>query len=194
MISCISKMKEKIMQILKESQAVQALIDTHLLQITIAAQIIIDALKKGNKVMACGNGGSALEAQHFIGELVGKFEKESKKPLPAIALTTDVGNITAIGNDYSFDLIFKRQIQALAKKGDVLICFSTSGNSQNIIKAVKDIKQIKTIALLGKGGGKMKGMCNVQIIINSQNTARIQESHLLILHILAKLIEDTFTL
>ena len=121
-----------------------------------AAEVIINALRNGNKVMACGNGGSASQAQHFTGELVGKFEKE-KKALAGIALTTDTGNMTAIGNDTDFNLVFRRQIEALGRKGDVLVCFSTSGNSQNLIKAIEDINGITIINLLGRNGGKMKG-------------------------------------
>jgi D-sedoheptulose 7-phosphate isomerase len=184
--------QKEIDQIISDSIESHKLVKDHINEIISAANIIINALKKGNKVLACGNGGSALQAQHFTGELVGKFEKEEKKPLPAIALNTDSGNMTAIGNDYDFSLVFKRQIQALGKSGDVLICFSTSGNSKNLIKAIEKIKNIKTINLLGRDGGEMKGKGNLEVIIKSDNTARIQECHLLTLHILAKLVENAF--
>jgi len=161
-------------------------------QIEKAAKIMIDCLKKGNKIMACGNGGSSLQAMHFTGELVGKFESESKKALAGLCLNTDVGNMTAVGNDYGYELIFKRQIEGLGRKGDVLLCFTTSGNSENLIEAINKIKGIKVINLLGRDGGKMEGIGDVDIIVDSDSTARIQECHLLILHILAKLIEDEF--
>lgn len=183
---------KEIELIVDESTETHKLVGNFKEDILKASEIIINALKKGNKVLACGNGGSALQAQHFTGELVGKFEKEEKKPLPAIALNTDSGNMTAIGNDYDFTLVFKRQIEALGKPGDVLICFSTSGNSENLIKAIEKIKDINTINLLGRDGGKMKGLGDLEIIIPSQSTARIQECHLLILHILAKLVENAF--
>ena len=182
---------EKIKEIINISTETHKLVHNFHDEIQKAAKIIIKALKQRNKIMTCGNGGSALQAQHFTGEIVGKFERD-KKALPGIALTTDAGNMTAIGNDANFNLVFKRQIEALGKKGDVLICFSTSGNSENLIKAIEDIKGITVINLLGRDGGKMKGLGNIEIIIPSDNTARIQECHLLILHIWAKLIEDSF--
>ena len=185
--------QKEIEQNINESTETHNLTHNYNNEILKAAQIIITTLKKGNKVLACGNGGSALQAQHFTGELVGKFEKEEKKALPAIALNTDSGNMTAVGNDYDFSQVFKRQVQALGKPGDVLICFSTSGNSENLIQATNKIKNIKVINLLGRDGGKMKGTGDLDIIIESKSTARIQECHLLILHIWAKLVENAFT-
>jgi len=160
-------------------------------QIEQAARIMIDALKKGNKILSCGNGGSASQAMHFTGELVGKFLVD-RKPLAGICLNADITNMTAIGNDYGYENIFKRQIEGIGKNGDVLICFTTSGNSENLINAVDKIKGINVINLLGRDGGKMKGTGDVDIIVNSNETPRIQECHLLILHILAKLIEDAY--
>jgi D-sedoheptulose 7-phosphate isomerase len=160
-------------------------------QIEKAAKIMIDSLKNGNKIMACGNGGSAAQAMHFSGELMGKFLVD-RKPLASVCLNSDITNITAIGNDYGYDQIYKRQVEGIGKKGDVLICFTTSGNSENLLRAVKNIKGIKVINLLGRGGGKMKGTGDVDIIVDSEQVPRIQECHLLILHILAKLIEDEF--
>ena len=160
-------------------------------QIEKAAKIMIESLKNGNKVMVCGNGGSASQAMHFSGELVGKFLVD-RKPLASVCLNSDIVNMTAIGNDYGYDQIYKRQVEGIGKKGDVLVCFTTSGNSENLLQAVKNIKGIKVINLLGNSGGKMKGTGNVDIIVDSEQVPRIQECHLLILHILAKLIEDEF--
>ena len=160
-------------------------------QIEKAAKIMIDSLKNGNKIMTCGNGGSASQAMHFSGELVGKFLVD-RKPLASVCLNSDIVNMTAMGNDYGYEQIYRRQVEGIGKKGDVLVCFTTSGNSENLLRAVKNIKDIKVINLLGSGGGKMKGTGDVDIIVNSEQVPRIQECHLLILHILAKLIEDEF--
>lgn len=164
-------------------------VETLISDIIKASNIMINALRNGNKIITCGNGGSASQAMHFTGELVGRFLKE-RKPLASVCLNTDVVNMTAVGNDYGYDKIFRRQIEAIGKAGDVLVCFSTSGNSENLLQAVRNIKGINVINLLGKGGGKMKYKGDVDIIIRSNDTARIQECHLLILHILAKLIEN----
>ena len=156
-----------------------------------AAEIMIDSLKKGNKIMACGNGGSSAQAMHFTGELIGKFLVD-RGPMAGVCLNSDTVNMTAVGNDYGYDKIIKRQVEGIGKKGDVLVCFTTSGNSENLVQAIKGIKGIKVINLLGRGGGKMKGMGDVDIVVNSNEVPRVQECHLLILHILAKLIEDAF--
>jgi|TARA_Y100000034_G_C6904003_1_gene418927 D-sedoheptulose 7-phosphate isomerase len=160
-------------------------------QIEKAAKIMIDSLKNGNKIMACGNGGSAAQAMHFSGELMGKFLVD-RKPLASVCLNSDITNMTAIGNDYGYEQIYRRQVEGIGRKGDVLVCFTTSGNSENLVQAVKNIKGIKVINLLGGGGGKMKDRGDVDIVVDSDDTPRIQECHLLILHILAKLIEDEF--
>jgi len=158
-----------------------------------AAEIIIDSLKNGGKVLICGNGGSASQAQHFAGELVGRFEAE-RKGLACIALTTDTSIITSLANDYNFNMVFEREVESLGNKGDVLIGLSTSGNSENIIRAIAKAreKELKVITLIGKGGGKMLGIGDINLLIHAENTARIQEAHLLMLHILAKIIEDSF--
>lgn len=139
------------------------------------------------KLMLCGNGGSAADAQHMAAEFVNRFKKE-RRALPAIALTTDSSNITSICNDKNFKYVFSRQIEALAKPGDVLIAFSTSGNSDNIIEAINrcNSKQVTSIAFLGKDGGKTKDQADIQVIINSQNTPRIQEAHQLLYHIICE--------
>ena len=158
-----------------------------------AGNICINALKSGNKIMICGNGGSAADAQHIAAELSGRFKKE-RRALAGIALTTDTSALTAIGNDYGFEYVFSRQVDALAKKGDVLIAISTSGNSQNVINAIKSAKEndCKIITLSGKDGGKMKEMGDVNIVIPSNDTPRIQEMHIMIGHMICALIDEVF--
>ena len=155
-----------------------------------SARTLVDALRIGNKVLICGNGGSAAEAQHFAAELIGRFEKE-RAPLPAIALTTDTSILSSVGNDYGFEAVFERQIRGLGRKGDVLIGISTSGNSPNVIRAVSQAKaqEIHTIGLLGKDGGKIATMVNTPVTIPHRVTARIQEVHLFVLHYWASLVE-----
>ncbi len=158
-----------------------------------AGVIVTEALQRGNKVLLCGNGGSAADAQHIAAELTGRFKKE-RHPLPGIALTTDTSALTAIGNDYGFDQVFSRQVAALAKEGDVVIGISTSGNSLNVIYALETAKEMgcKAIGLSGKGGGKMVDVCDLNIIVPSDDTARIQEMHILIGHILCQLVDNEF--
>jgi len=163
-----------------------------------AGKICIESLKTQKKILLCGNGGSAADAQHIAAELTGRFKKE-RIALPAIALTTDTSALTAIGNDYGFEYVFSRhsrQIEALAKKGDVLIAISTSGNSQNVINAIKSAKKIgcKIITFCGKDGGEMKNMGDINIIIPSNNTPRIQEMHIMIGHMICQLIDDGISL
>lgn len=155
------------------------------------AKEIKKRLKEGKKVLICGNGGSAADAQHFAAELIGRFKKE-RKSLAGIALTTDTSILTAIGNDYSFEEIFSRQVEGLGNSGDVLFLISTSGNSPNLIRAAEKGKEknLFIIGLLGKGGGKLKELCDMSIIIDSNNTPRIQEMHIFIIHIICELIED----
>lgn len=147
-----------------------------------------DCLRAGGKVMACGNGGSAADAQHFAAELIGRFERE-RQELAAIALTTDTSILTAVGNDYSYDEIFAKQVRGLGKKGDILIGISTSGNSKNVLKAIEAAKKmgIKIIALTGNGGGKITSLLDaddIHLCAPSTRTARIQETHLVLLHAL----------
>jgi D-sedoheptulose 7-phosphate isomerase len=157
------------------------------------ANILINALKNNNKVLVCGNGGSAADAQHFAAELIVRFETE-RKALPAIALTTDSSILTAGANDYGIDTLFSRQIEGLGSKGDVLIAISTSGNSPNILKAIEAAKKkgMEVIGLTGRDAGKMKSLQINNIIIPSQITARIQESHIMAIHIWCKLIDGAF--
>jgi len=158
-----------------------------------ASEIIINSLKSGGKIMTCGNGGSAADAQHISAELLGKFEK-MRQPLASIALTTDTSMLTAWANDDSYKNIFSRQIEGLGKPEDVLIAISTSGNSENVINAVKaaNKKGIKTILFLGKDGGKMKGAGDIEICPSTTRTARIQEIHELSYHIICSLIDKEF--
>lgn len=154
------------------------------------ANLILNCLKNNKKILLIGNGGSATQASHIAAEFTGRY-KLDRKAFSAIALTTDQAAITAIGNDYDFDKVFERQVEALGNEGDVLIALSTSGNSQNIINAIIKAKQmnIKVIGLLGKDGGKQKNTSNVEIIVPSDNTPRIQEAHITILHIICELVE-----
>lgn len=158
-----------------------------------AANIIIDAYRRGGKVLLIGNGGSAADAQHIAGELVGKFKLE-RKALPAMALTTNTSILTALGNDYHYDIVFARKVEAFANHpADVLIAISTSGNSPNIIRAVEEARSrgIKTIGFLGKAGGKLKDLVDLALIVPSDDTQRIQETHITIGHIMCDLIEQT---
>ncbi len=158
-----------------------------------AGVIITETLESGNKVLLCGNGGSAADAQHIATELTGRYKTE-RKALPAIAFTTDTSALTAIGNDYGFEYIFSRQVEALAQEGDLLIGISTSGNSTNVIYAMKMAKEMgcRVIGLTGKGGGKMNDVSDLNIIVPSDDTARIQEMHILIGHILCQLVDNEF--
>ena len=156
-----------------------------------AAQKIQGRLEAGGKLLLMGNGGSAGDAQHIAAELVGRFKKE-RKAIPALALTVDTSSLTALGNDYGFDTIFERQVEALANKNDTVIGISTSGNSENVVRAVNKANSIGafTIGLLGNDGGKLKDAVNLPIIIPSNDTARIQEVHITIGHIICEIIEE----
>ncbi len=159
-----------------------------------AAGLITEALLADGKILACGNGGSAADAQHFAAEMVGRFERE-RPELPAIALTTDTSIITAVANDYAFEQIFAKQVRALGNKGDVLLAFSTSGNSGNVIAAIDAAheRELAIVALTGKGGGRIGNMLtggDVHICVPHDRTARIQEVHLLALHCLCDAIDN----
>jgi len=158
-----------------------------------AGSMCVDALKNGNKILLCGNGGSAADAQHIAAELSGRFKKE-RRGLAGIALTTDTSALTAIGNDYGFEYIFSRQVEAIAKKGDVLIGISTSGNSANVLNAIDKAKETgcNVITLTGKDGGKMAKAGDVNIVIPSDDTPRIQEMHIMVGHMICALIDKGF--
>ena len=157
-------------------------------------QIIINCIKRGNKIIVFGNGGSAADAQHIAAEFVGKFQKD-RFSFPAIALTTDSSILTSIGNDFSFENIFSRQCEGLASKDDVVIGISTSGNSQNVVNGLVISKKngCKTIGFLGNDGGKIKDIGDVAVIVNSESTPRIQEVQRTIFHIICELAEQDLT-
>lgn len=164
-------------------------------EIESGAGLCVDALKAGGKILLCGNGGSAADAQHIAAELIGRFIND-RRPLPAIALTTDTSALTAIGNDYGYADVFSRQVAGLAVYGDVLIAISTSGNSENVNRAceVARDKGCSVVALSGKGGGALNALADVSIVVPSSTTARIQECHILIGHLFCGLIEDALGL
>ncbi|MEQ1763866.1 MAG: D-sedoheptulose 7-phosphate isomerase [Pyrinomonadaceae bacterium] len=157
------------------------------------ADILIDTVRSGNKMLICGNGGSAADAQHMAAEFVGRYETE-RMALPAIALTTDTSALTAIGNDYGFERIFSRQVEALAAKGDCLIAISTSGNSPNVIAAVMEARRkgCRIIGMTGSKGKKLASLCDACILVPSERTARIQEAHITIAHIWCEMIDRSF--
>jgi D-sedoheptulose 7-phosphate isomerase len=154
------------------------------------AEIIIEAYRNGKKVILFGNGGSAADAQHITAELVGKYYLD-RDPLPAVALTTNTSSLTAIGNDYSFDIVFTRQLKALGQKGDVVIGISTSGNSENVIQAFKVAREMGliTVGFTGKSGGKLRSVADHCLCISSDDTPRIQEGHITIGHIICEIVE-----
>ena len=160
-----------------------------------AVSEMTNSLNAGKKLIFCGNGGSAADSQHLAAEFTGRFTAE-RKPLAALALTTDSSALTCIGNDYSFDDVFSRQLAALGKSGDTLVAISTSGNSANVVKAVQVAKEmgIYTIGMLGKDGGKLSSLCHLNLLVPSTNTARIQEAHILIGHILCGAVERSLGL
>lgn len=155
-----------------------------------AVSMLADAFAAGNGLLVMGNGGSAADAQHFAAEMVGRFMTE-RRALPAIALTTDTSILTAIGNDYGFDRVFSRQIEALARPGDVVVGISTSGNSANIASAltVARARGCRTIGLLGRGGGAIRELVDIPVVVPADATPRIQEAHITIIHIICDLLE-----
>ena len=172
-------------------QTTQKVLNEMLPQIEQAAALMIGTLQQGRKVLLCGNGGSAADAQHIAAELTGRYKHE-RAGLPAIALTTDTSALTAISNDYGFKKVFARQIEALSTPGDLLVALSTSGNSSNIIAALRAAKKhgCTTLGLSGKEGGEMNELCDLNLVIPSHDTPRIQEMHMLIGHILCQLVDD----
>jgi D-sedoheptulose 7-phosphate isomerase len=156
-----------------------------------ACEIAVNTINAGNKILLCGNGGSAADSQHIAAELTGRYKKE-RNPLPGVALTTDTSALTAIANDYAFEDVFSRQVDALAKKGDLIIGISTTGNSDNVIKAFDagNAMGCKTIGLSGGGGGKFNGKCDLNVVIPSDDTARIQEMHILVGHMICQAIDN----
>ena len=158
-----------------------------------ASKLILETLKSGGKLLVAGNGGSAAEAAHFATELTGRYAK-NRKALPALALSADGSLLTCIGNDYGFDQVFSRQIEGLAKTGDLVVVLTSSGNSANIIAALNTAKNqgIKSLAFLGRGGGKAKGLATCELIIPGQSGAAAQEAHLFLIHHFCELIDQAF--
>jgi D-sedoheptulose 7-phosphate isomerase len=159
-------------------------------EIECCCRLMVDALSAGRKILIMGNGGSAADAQHFAAEMVGRFLLE-RRALPAIALTTDTSILTAVGNDYGFDEVFKRQVVALAVPGDIVVGISTSGHSNNVFRAITAANEIgcKTVGLLGRDGGAIAGVVDVNLTVPVQETPHIQEAHVTIIHIICALIE-----
>lgn len=167
----------------EHSRVFELMVDGHIPKIIECGEMIWQALNNGKKVILCGNGGSAADAQHIAAEFVGRYETE-RRAFPSIALTTDTSALTALANDYGYERIFARQVEALAVEGDLLIAISTSGNSPNVLAAIAAAKDVgcRTIGMTGGTGGKMKDICDATIIVPSERTARIQEAHITIGH------------
>ena len=193
-IMSIKMIQESIRKQVEESILTkQLLIESGLSDIEEAAGLLIDAVNTSKKILWCGNGGSAADAQHLATELMGGMSDHDRKPIPSIALTTDSSFITARANDTDFNSIFSRQIQGIGDTGDVLIGISTSGNSENVINAIRqaNFKKLKTITLTGKTAGKIDGLADITIKVPSDNTQRIQECHIMIGQILCSLLEES---
>lgn len=183
--------RSAVSQHLQEHLAVVSKLDTQLGdQIVDVARLIAKALASGNTLYWCGNGGSASDSQHLAAEFIGRF-KNNRRPLASVALTTDTSVITCVANDFGYDQIFVRQVEALCRKGDVLVAISTSGNSRNVVEAVKSATQlgVTTVGLLSATGGALRELVTYPLLVPSTSTARIQESHILIGHMLCDLVE-----
>lgn len=187
-------MTKTIQDIFQESIDVkQEVLKENLDSIRESVHILVSALKAGKKVLIFGNGGSAADSQHIAAEFIGRFRKE-RTALPAIALSTDTSILTALANDYDFEIVFSRQIEALGQEGDVALGISTSGNSRNVVRGIQAAQEkgMKTIAWTGEGGGKLAEISDVCIAVPSTVTARIQESHITIAHAVCELVEEQF--
>lgn len=178
-------------ELLSHIEVITLSIETMQDKLESASKLVVETLKNGNKILICGNGGSAADAQHIAAELTGRYKTE-RRGLPGIALTTDTSALTAIGNDYGYDRVFDRQVEALANKGDLIIGISTSGNSKNIISALKLGKELgcKTLGFSGRDGGAMNEVCDINLIVPSNDTPRIQEMHILFGHTICQIIDN----
>lgn len=172
-------------------ETIQKVMEVSAIELEKASKLAVETLKKGNKILLCGNGGSAADAQHIAAELTGRYKTE-RRGLPAIALTTDTSALTAIGNDYGYNRVFDRQVEALVQKGDLLIGISTSGNSENVVNALKLAQELDcaTIGFSGRDGGAMNSVCDINLVVPSDNTPRIQEMHILFGHIICQIIDN----
>lgn len=185
-------MKDRITAAFLSHREVMAALERELTPKMIqVAELLVDAFRNGKKLLVMGNGGSAADAQHLAGEIVGRFRLE-RPGLPAIALNTDTSILTAVGNDYGYEAIFRRQVEAHAQKGDVVIGISTSGSSPNVLSALclAREKGCRTVGLLGKDGGSIKGLVDIDLTVPGHDTPRIQEGHITIIHILCELVEQ----
>jgi D-sedoheptulose 7-phosphate isomerase len=187
-------MRERVIkEIIAHREVLERVLDSMVEEIEIASKMVVDVVKKDKKILLCGNGGSAGDAQHISAEFTGRFKKE-RRGILAVALTTDTSAITAIANDYGYDRVFSRQVEAIAREGDLLIAISTSGNSQNVINAVKEAKRlgVGVVGLSGKDGGELSRLCDVNLVVPSDDTARIQEMHIMIGHIICGVVDELF--
>ncbi len=189
-------MRERIKDIFLESiQIKEDLMRTHLENVMDIAELFIDTLKKGGKIIFFGNGGSASDSQHLAAELVGRFKKD-RNPLSAIALTTNTSILTSLANDYGYEIVFARQVEALGQKNDLVVGISTSGKAKNVAAGIKQAKKmgLKTVALTGGDGGELAKLADVSLMVPSSVTARIQEAHITIGHIICELVEQKLCL
>ena len=185
-------MRDRIKDILLESiQVKEELLRNYVGQIKNIADLIIDCLKKGGKVILCGNGGSAADAQHIAAEFIGRFKRD-RSALAAISLTTNTSVLTSLANDYGYDVVFSKQVEALGQKNDILIGISTSGKAKNVALALKQAKKnnLKTVAFTGGDGGELAKLADVSFIVPSSVTARVQEAHITVGHIICELVEQ----
>ena len=175
-------------------ETIQSLLNSKLDEIEQTGRLICQTLFAGNKILLCGNGGSAADAQHIAAELVGRYEQQ-RRAFPAIALTTDTSALTALSNDYGYEEVFARQVLALANKGDLVIAISTSGKSHNIVKAVEEAKRIgcQTLALTGCSGEPLASLCDTALVVASSRTARVQEAHITIGHLWCEMVDRAVT-
>ena len=194
-IKTMDSMRAYIRGTFEESlKAKQQFLDEHLDSIIEACRIISGSIRSGGKLLICGNGGSAADAQHMAAEMVGRMLIE-RNPLPALALTTDSSNLTAIANDYSFDVVFEKQVLGLGREGDVLLAISTSGNSKNVIKAVEAARsrKMKVVSMTGGTGGKLRELSDVNLnVAAAGNSSRVQETHIFIVHSLVDVMDRFF--
>lgn len=185
--------QDRIKQALEEHAGVLEGLKQQAAQIEEMGRRTVESLRRGGKLLICGNGGSASQADHFAGEIVGRFVEE-RRGLPAIALSAGQSSLTAIGNDYGYDQVFARQVEAYGAEGDLLIALSTSGNSLNVLRAVERARQLNlvTLGLAGRDGGKLAGLCDTCLTIHSNSTARIQEMHILAIHLICEAVDRAF--